>query len=223
MRDDDDDRGRYDEDDDRPPPFPNAVLVAGIIWIGVGALNLIGTVINLLSLGANQPGGNQGAAGGAYGGVCCGGAIGIAFVVCGYQTVKGQARDTLGNSIGSMLLGLLQVLAGIAIMVFGGGGAAAAGAGGKNNALAGVGALGMVVGLFVAAMGSSLILAGILGLAGRSAYQEWKAAAAPMKRRPRRRQLEDDDEEDEEPRPRRRRVEADDDEDRDDDDRRRRR
>ena len=202
-----------DEDDDELETdervtrnFPGGVMAAGIIWIGIGALQLLGSMFNLASLGANQQAGAQGAPG-ASSGICCGFLIGLAFLYCGVQTVTGKAKDTLGNSIGSLLLGTLEVVAGIALAILVG---ALAGAGGNAQFGAGIA---IIIGAIVGIFGSILILAGILGLVGRKGYLDWRAENAPgeRNRRRRRRVVEEDDEDDEEDPPRRRRPRRDDD------------
>jgi hypothetical protein len=193
MRDDDDDDDEDLRDEDESPPrFPGIVMAAGVIWIGGGSLALISAMGNLALLGANQ-GANQQAGGapGAIGGGCCSGLVGIAFLVCGFQTVTGKSSDTLGNGIGSLVLGLLALLI-AAGTVFGGFVLL-----GNQNAPGQALAAGIIVaaGLF-GLCGAALILAGILALVGRSAYREWRLAYAPRPRRRRRRRPRDDDDDD---------------------------
>lgn len=71
-------------------------------------LELLNMLASFVVAGANLE-----ASGPASG--CCPGVIGIVFLSCGYQTVTGTARDTRGNAIGSILLGLLQIAAAIVI------------------------------------------------------------------------------------------------------------
>ncbi len=81
---------RYDEDDDSrsPAPYPIAVRIAAILWIGFGALGMIGGMLQLAQAGAQAGNGNS------PGAPCCGFAIAIAFIVVGYQTLTGKAKDT---------------------------------------------------------------------------------------------------------------------------------
>jgi hypothetical protein len=200
----------FDESDDRGSvPFPGIVKAAGIIWIGVGALSIINMMVTFAMIGANGPRGN--AAGANAGGAnpatpCCAGLVGIAFLVCGHQTVTGKAKDTLGNGVGSMILGSLQLLGAAAIGV---GGVLAGQNGGQQGPPAG---MMLVIAGMVGVMGCILILAGILALAGRSAYREWRYENALQPRR--RRQRREDDEEEDNDRPRRRRREEDDEDER---------
>jgi hypothetical protein len=178
------------------------VMAAGVIWIGVGSLSLISAMANLALQGVNQQalqGANQQVGGApgvkvrkvSDGGVCCSGLIGIAFLVCGYQTVTGKSSDTLGNGIGSLVLGLLALLV-AAGAAFGG----FALLGNQNAPGQGLAVGMMVIAGLVGLWGATLLLAGILALAGRSAYREWRLAFAPRPRRRRRRRREDDDDDD---------------------------
>lgn len=185
MRDDESDDEADFRDDRGPddlPSFPGIVRAAGIIWIGVGALGLINTVLALAMAGAQGPGGP------APG--CCGGAIALAFLVCGYQTVTGKAADTRGNGIGSIVLGLLQVL--IAAAIGFGGLLAGGNAGGRGNAPPPE--VLIVTAVLVAVMGMTLIAAGVFALLGRTRYREWRKAQSPRSRcRPRPRDEEDEE------------------------------
>lgn len=190
-----DDRGG-DRYDDRPPRdpglarFPGVVTAAGIIWLGAGSLSLLNAMATFALQG-------QGAGAGTPGGGCCPGIIGIAFLVCGYQTVTGQASDTRGNAIGSLLLGLLQVLAGFAIAFAGvlGGGNGGQGAVPQEVLL--------IVGGVVGLLGGTLMTAGVLALAGRSQYRRWREenVTSPRRRgRPRREEREEPDDRDDDER-----------------------
>src|SRR5262249_3071463 len=102
---------RYDDyedyDDrgiDRGVPFPAGVMAAGIIWIAFGVLGITSSILGfVLNAGRAAPG--QGPSSGAGGG--CGLLVAIAFLVVGIQTVKGTAKGSLGNGIGSVVFGLL--------------------------------------------------------------------------------------------------------------------
>jgi hypothetical protein len=213
MRDDDDYEDEDDLDDRRAsgrPSFPGIVRAAGIIWIGVGGLELLNAVANAVMAGMNQ---NQNP--GSVGGVCCAGGIGIAFLVCGIQTVTGKATDTLGNAIGSLALGLL--LLGLGVLVGFGGAILGANPNANANANGLPAVVFVILGVITSVLGLTLILAGVLALMGRARYKEWRQANFPSSRSRRRRPRDDDEDEDEEPRRRRR------DEDEDDEPRRRRR
>jgi len=196
----------YDEADDRgAAPFPGIVKAAGIIWICVGALSIINMMATFAMIGGNGAGGNAAGANAGAGNAegpnpaapCCAGLVGIAFLVCGHQTVTGKAKDTLGNGVGSMILGSLQMLAAAAI---GFGGVLA----GQNPGQPGIRReLMLGIAVMVGALGGTLVLAGILALAGRSAYREWRYENAPQPRR-RRRRREEEEEDEHEDRPRRR-------------------
>jgi len=177
---------RYDEDDEPPirhaPPYPGTVRTAGIVWIVFGSLillNLLGVLLITFVFVAGGGPGREGAVGGA---LCVGGVIGLfggAFLFVGVQSVRGTAADTLGNGIGSIVIGLLVLAAGAFT---------AAAADGAGNAIGG-GVNGLA--------GLALVLAGILALVGRGAYRDWRRANLPERRR---RRYDDDDRYDDRPR-----------------------
>jgi hypothetical protein len=136
------------------PGFPPAVRAAGIVWIVAGALILLTLGGNvLLSLGS--PGADP-ANGPYFAGQMCGaafvGLFGAAFIFVGIQTANGTARDTMGNAVGSILLGLLNWA-----------GAALNGAEGR-----------FVVAGCAFVCGAALLVAAVLALVGRGAYKEWR-------------------------------------------------
>lgn len=183
MRDyDEDDSEEFDDRDrnrTRSPRFPGTVMASGIIWIGFGTLNLLGTMLIFANVAAN-PGARPTAP-------CCAGGIGIAFLVCGLQTVLGKASDTLGNSIGSLVFGLIYMLLAAGVAAFGGAVV------GKQNAANDAEMLFLVI--FLGSIGFTLEVAALLGFMGRTAYRDWREAAAPRRgrRQPRRRDEDDAD------------------------------
>jgi hypothetical protein len=143
----------YDE-----PPYPAVVKAAGVMWIVFGCMGLLNMAAMLLLtfvLAANMKGANAGAAAG--GGACVSvlvGLFGAAFLYVGVQSVRGTAAGTMGNGIGSLVFGLLNV-GGTAVM-----------------ALAG-----NIVGAAINGVGGVLLLtAGVLALAGGSQYKLWRKA-----------------------------------------------
>jgi hypothetical protein len=122
--------------------------------------------------------------------------IPAAFLYVGYQTVTGKAKDTLGNSIGSIGLGLLQFV-GAALIGLGGAGVFGRGGafgGGQQELL-------IVIAAVIAVFGSMLVGAGALALMGRKAYKEWRGEQGydrPRRRRRRRDRDEDRDDRDDE-------------------------
>jgi hypothetical protein len=144
-----------DEDDvGEEPAFPPAVRAAGIIWVVAGALILLSLGANvLMSLGSS---GAAPAEGAYFAGQVCGGlfvaVFGAAFIFVGVQTAAGAARDTTGNAVGSILLGLLNWA-----------GAALNGAEGR-----------FVTAGLAFVCGAALLVAAVLALAGRGAYKEWR-------------------------------------------------
>ena len=183
-----------DDYDDRGPSFPGTVTAAGAIWILFGGIGVLGTVLNLMGMGAQGAQGGNPAAGACP--ACVGGLIAAAFLHVGLQSVRGQAKDTLGNGIGSIVLSLfyfgLAALMGFAGFVVGQPGAVGPNAGNAPAANAGLlQAVSGVMAVILAGFGLLLLLAGVLALVGRQQYREWRMVYGPApKRRPRN---EDDD------------------------------
>lgn len=127
-----------------PPPevassIPGSVVGAGVLWIICGGL---GTIANLIAAFAAR-----GRITGAMGIP-----IAIAFFVVGIQSVSGKAKDMLGNSIASLIIGGLGI---IGVLV-----------------LTAMARHGIVLVAIVYPAG--LITAGILGLVGRGRYLAYK-------------------------------------------------
>jgi hypothetical protein len=159
-------------------PFPQKVKVAGLIWLTVGGLILVGAVVSsVLILGGS--GDHPGKAPGAG---CVGVLqllVGLVFLHVGNQTVRGTARDTLGNGIGSLIFGLISLVYGgfmiVAVVVTLAGRV-------KEDAVPVMVAFGIVAVLGIVA-GLGLLLAGILALVGRDDYQAWRREHAPRPKR----------------------------------------
>jgi hypothetical protein len=195
--DDDDERPRRrrprdeeeDEDDEDAVParqtMPGIVKAAGIIWMVYGTIGTLNTVLSFV-LAAGQNANGQNGPGANPGSPFCGLAIAFAFAYCGFQTVTGKAKDTLGNSIGSLLLGGLQLLVGIVLIVLSGGGIADKLQIDKDMA--------GIIGALVCLMGIMLVSAGVMGLIGRQAYKDWyrRNRQGSGRRRSRRRRDDDD-------------------------------
>jgi hypothetical protein len=164
----------YEEEDDRPEEYepaprqlPGRVLTAGIIWILIGGLILVNGLITLVLLMALAAAPDAPAA--VKGGFMATGGctvllialFGAAFILVGVQTVKGTAKDTLGNSIGSLVFGALVIAGGIVNMTRG------------EVIQAGIGIL----------AAGGLIAAGVLALVGRADYRAWRQAQQRARRR----------------------------------------
>jgi hypothetical protein len=190
--------GYEDEDDyrlyERGPDFPVSVQIAGIIWIAFGTLGLVNAGLSfLMTLGnAAAKAGQPGAVPGNVCGSICIALFAIAFLFVGIQTVKGTAKSTLGNGIGSIIFGLLYGGMAVVFIVL-------------STQIAGPApaTLFFVFAGFSGVLGIGLLAAGLLALAGKQAYEDWRAAKGfdGRPRRSRRRDRED--------RPRRRRDEED--------------
>lgn len=168
MRDDFDDPQGYPASS---PPFPGTVTAAGIIWIVFGGIILLNMVIvvMVLTVFAAETRGVPGAAGAAAAGAICTmlfvGLFGGAFVFVGVQTVRGTARGTLENAIGSLIFGAILFVLGVV-------------------------GLGQGFGVQVLmnfVYGAGLLAAGVLALVGRDGYMAWRAFHRPQRpRRPER-------------------------------------
>jgi hypothetical protein len=143
------------------PAFPKLVRVAGVIWIVFGCLLLVNGGISLLLSYAADPGKDllpgQRMELAAY--VLA--VFGLAFLLVGWQSTQGTAKDTLGNGIGSIGIGLVNG-AGGALIVLG-----ALSRGVQLQAL---------VGGFCFLAGLGLLVAGALALMGRDQYKAWRLA-----------------------------------------------
>jgi hypothetical protein len=120
------------------------VKIAAIIWLVFGALILLNALLQL-SQGIKDTGQQVL--------VVILGLFALAFIFVGYQTLKGTAKDTLGNGIGSILLaGVGSWNSYGSIMI------------GQFDLYAIISLLSVV----------ALIVAGILALVGRADYKAWR-------------------------------------------------
>jgi hypothetical protein len=148
------DRDDWDRDDfPEDVPFPKMVSAAGIIWIVFGGLILVTAAFGLIRALAMAPTTRGGGA--LFGGAVCAVAfiafIGGAFLFVGVQSVRGTAADTLGNGIGSIILGALLLLVTMFALMFD-----------------------PVTGGVYLLSGGGLVAAGVLALVGRADYNLWK-------------------------------------------------
>jgi hypothetical protein len=183
---------RYDDYDARGAgrdiPFPAEVMAAGIIWIVFGVLGIGSSALSLLiDVGTAANAGQGQAPSGRFGGGC-GLLFAIAFLVVGIQTVKGTAKGTLANGIGSHVFGLLYAGLGVLLIVL---------ATLPQTQLPVE--LFYVLGALCGLLGIALLVAGLLAVAGKQAYEDWRRDHGLD--RPPRRIAADDDYDD---RPRRR-------------------
>jgi hypothetical protein len=162
------------------------IRVAGIIWIVIGGLILLngtGSVILNLSAAENKPSGSAYAVGSLCGYaflVFCGGV----FIHVGVQSLRGTAADTLGNGIGSIIFGVINI-------VVAGGLILATASTGVSSSVAAIVIL--IFGIIFGGSGAGLILAGIMALIGREDYKAWRRSMTPRSRRRRRRNYDEDD------------------------------
>jgi hypothetical protein len=151
----------------RAVAYPATVLTAGVGWIVFGSLLLLsGTIIGIIL--SNRPVPADKPAEGVFGGVCFfffAALFGAAFIFVGVQSVRGTAPGTLGNGIGSIVFGVLNLAGGIAQA--------------KNGEA--------VAALISFVCVAGLLGAGILALVGGADYRRWREAHKPRKRARRRR------------------------------------
>lgn len=141
--------------------FPTMVSIAGVMWIIFGALIVVSLIINLLLLNDVRParGNDEAVAGGRICGLVFFGLFGFAFIRGGFQSMNGSAKDTMGNSIGSIVLSLLFA----AVAIFGLA---------KGDPATGIGGLIFALGLFTP---------GLLALIARADYLDWKKSGRRRK------------------------------------------
>ena len=166
----------YDEEEEdeveerrrgRPIAYPATVLIAGVGWIVFGSLLLLsGTVIGIIL--TNRPMQVDNPTPGLFTGMCFlffAALFGAGFIFVGVQSVRGTAPGTLGNGIGSLIFGVLNLAGGIAQA--------------KNGET--------VAALISFVCVAGLWGAGILALVGGADYRRWREAHKPRKKAKRRR------------------------------------
>ena len=165
---------RERDDDDLPSArreVPKLVRTAGIIWIIFGGLMLV-TAVGSMGMMGMAGNGAQGSCNGIVGIL-----FGIAFLFVGVQSIKGTAKDTLGNGIGSIVIGALN--AGVGVFAIIGGLAlssvlAARTAPAPGQVTSDVALVLIVAGAVNILSGVGLIVAGTLALMGRAEYKAYR-------------------------------------------------
>jgi hypothetical protein len=142
---------------------PGSVIAAGIVWIIFGCLSIADAFIQMSVAGQNAKGEVKGKAFVNPQSWCCGIIIGAVFLHVGGQSVRGTAKDVLGNAIGSILFGVLYTGIGIALLF-----------------TSSAGLLLAYVFLFVLAL--PLYAAGALALVARSDYKAFRRATQGQRR-----------------------------------------
>jgi hypothetical protein len=151
-RDDDRSFNKFERHD-----FPATVVIAGCLWIAFGCVVLLNLFVKIALMAVIREPGNGEDASGALA-VSSGASmvliavIGAAFLLIGIQSIRGTATDVLGNSIGSLVFGLLYL--GVAALQFH-----------RGDTIG--------TGIFLS-ISSGLIAASILALVGRRAYRQWR-------------------------------------------------
>jgi hypothetical protein len=163
---------RWDQPEAVPveaPRLPGQARAAGIIWIVFGGIILLNAAVSLLvALALAPPEERAPAMGGAVCGMLFAGLIGGVFIHVGIQTVSATAKDTLGNGIGSILIGVFLGLCALGIMVA----AELTGWRRRGGDLRTQDVIIAVVNLLAAC---GLVVAGVLALVGRDGYRAYRA------------------------------------------------
>lgn len=144
-------------------PFPGNVHAAGIIWIVFGGLVLLSLSLVGLRFLESELEPQE-----ATGLVCSSIFLllfGAVFVHVGVQSVKGTAKDTIQNGIGSILFGVLYLGYGITTL--------------NSPFFEGAEAMRAVAVGINLLCSVALFAAGILGIVGRQDYKDWRQANRP--------------------------------------------
>jgi hypothetical protein len=139
------------------------VRIAAIVWMVFGSLVVLNGFIILAVASRIGAGERHPAASALACGATVAALIGVAFIYVGVQTIRGTARDTLGNGIGSIAFGI-YALAFVAQTLVGAV---------QQGEVAGV-----INGVLGGINGIALLAAGILALVGRKDYKAWRQSAA---------------------------------------------
>jgi hypothetical protein len=142
---------------------PSGVKIAATVWIVIGSIILLNGLASLLLSFATAAEGPGGPIGG-FCGLLLAALFGGVFIHVGLQSLQGTARDTLGNGVGSIIIGFLNLGGGVMV--------ALAGLAAGGPALV----VGMITGIISLLGGIGLVVAGILALANRTQYKAWRKA-----------------------------------------------
>jgi hypothetical protein len=173
-------RRTVDDDERIEPDRPRTratvrgkVLAAGIIWIVFGCLSIAGALIQmmLVFVGQADPRPGPGGALGAFAvralsscGILCGALFGAVFIHVGFQSIRGTAKDVLGNGIGSIIFGVLYTAIALILPL-------------QAEDLS------LLVVAFLSFLALALYLAGVLALVARSEYKAFRQTSQPLRRR----------------------------------------
>lgn len=130
------------------PAFPRTVLSAAIFWMFFGGHSLLVAAGLVAEAGATL-------SSGLYSGLFRA-LLGTAFLFEGIRSLRGAAADTKGNAIGSIVVSLVFVAAGVQ--------------GGIRGDAIGVSLINLLI-------GAGLLAAGCLALLGRNRYRAWRLQA----------------------------------------------
>jgi len=154
-----------DEDDIRKPAeIPGAVIGAGVIWIVFGSLSVLGAIIELVLFAVRAAGEEGGGISSRTSGVSCGALVGAAFIHVGIQTIRGTAKDVVGNAVGSFVFGMLYLIGAILCLFL-------------SLDIA------KFVGIICFFLALALFSAGIMALVSRSEYLDYRSSRRRRRRR----------------------------------------
>ncbi len=162
-------------------PFPKALRFSYGVWILIGVLMMISAVVNIGLTSSNLANQRQPTddAMAAFAAACIQGllslAIGVVFIYVGQSTRTGKAKDVLGNGVGSVIFGVIQMVYFILLMpqalrLL------------SNDVHVGLGIASIVVASLSAIFGSLLFLAGMIALAQRQRYKAWRVSTGRSKK-----------------------------------------
>ena len=92
------------------PEFPNSVTIAGIIWIVNGAIVLLTMLALVAAVLIQATGPREVDVFGEVANLLFFLLVGGVFIHVGVDSVRGKAKDTLGNGIGSLAFAVIAVL-----------------------------------------------------------------------------------------------------------------
>jgi hypothetical protein len=160
-----DNRQEEESDLKEPAHVPGAVIAAGILWILFGCIQTLASLLSVAP-GRDDAMADRTARASKAAFTCAMALIGVVFILVAIRCIRGTAKDILGISIGSLILGVLYTCAGVVALST------------TLKELSNVAAI--LVILFLAVPPN---LAGVLGLIARSDYKAFRRATQQSRRR----------------------------------------
>ena len=148
--------------------IPRSVRVAGIVWIAFGSLALIVISVSVILAAAGRL---------YFDGISVFFCLSCTFfLLAGVRTVRGKAKDVLGNSIGSIIVSLLFFAMAALLTLLGAGVISILGPGRVDVTV-------LIISFIVSLLSGLLMLAAVMALANRQAYLDWKHYNTPRQSR----------------------------------------